>query len=211
MTCYHASEPSPEVCVCVPDCRCRDKSSGNCPKAEAVVIEAPSTFAPFLEVTSPARVPPPPPPQTTAPVEVPSVRRQLIAPCPHALKPQPKDWQHCDCSILCECRRPGLPCEIKREVGVKLDHGKARLELLQFRALAAVGRVLTFGAVKYAPDNWRKVDGLQRRYLGAALRHVFEFATGKRTDEESGEHVLAHAACCILFVLEDVLTKEEGK
>lgn len=86
--------------------------------------------------------------------------------------------------------------------GLKLDAGKPRWDLLPFRALDEVAKVLEFGARKYAPDNWRKVDGWRWRYLGAALRHLAAFGTGERLDRESGLHHLAHAACCVLFLLE---------
>lgn len=75
------------------------------------------------------------------------------------------------------------------------------------RALLAVGRVLTFGARKYDADNWRKVPNARARYVDAALRHVLAFMMGERLDPESGEHHLAHAACCMLFVLD---FEEEG-
>lgn len=84
---------------------------------------------------------------------------------------------------------------------VKADGRKVRLDLLPVLAVEAVGRVLTFGARKYAPNNWRKVDDMSR-YTGAALRHIFAYMRGEVVDEESGEHHLAHAACCLLFIVD---------
>ena len=86
--------------------------------------------------------------------------------------------------------------------GVKHDQGKARLDLLPPRSIEAVGHVLTHGATKYAPDNWRHVEGWRWRYAAAALRHVFAWLRGERLDEESGLPHLAHATCCLLFLLE---------
>lgn len=83
---------------------------------------------------------------------------------------------------------------------VKHDAGKQRLDLLPFDALLDVGRVLTHGAAKYPADNWRKCSE-PRRYLGAALRHLFAHATGERMDPDSGLPHLAHAACNVLFLL----------
>lgn len=83
----------------------------------------------------------------------------------------------------------------------KHDAGKNRLGLLPPHATEAVGRVLTFGAKKYSPDNWRNVDD-RTRYVDAALRHVFAYQRGKRVDPESGEHALAHAVCCLMFLVE---------
>lgn len=69
-----------------------------------------------------------------------------------------------------------------------------------------VAKVLTFGARKYAPDNWRKLDNLRARYIGAALRHITEeLKEPAHKDAESGLDGLAHAICCLMFVLEDRL------
>ena len=86
--------------------------------------------------------------------------------------------------------------------GVKYDKDKVRLDLLPMNALEVVGEVLTYGAAKYAPENWRLVRGWRWRYLGAALRHLFAYKRQGPIDPESGLPHLAHAACCILFMLE---------
>ncbi len=85
--------------------------------------------------------------------------------------------------------------------GRKDDGEKNRLDLLPFGALEEVAKVLTAGARKYDDDNWRKVPNLRRRYLAAALRHLWDWRKGKTTDPETGLHNLAHAVCCLLFVL----------
>lgn len=84
--------------------------------------------------------------------------------------------------------------------GRKDDQGKMRVELLPVRALLAIAAVMTFGAAKYGDDNWQNVTP-RRRYYGAALRHLFARALGERIDPESGLPHLAHAACCVLFLL----------
>lgn len=64
----------------------------------------------------------------------------------------------------------------------------------------SVAAVLGFGAEKYAADNWRK--GMEwRRLYGAALRHLMAWERGEDLDPESGLPHLAHAGCCILFLL----------
>lgn len=83
---------------------------------------------------------------------------------------------------------------------VKADAEKVRLELLPIRAITEVGKVLTFGGKKYGADNWRL--GMQwRRLIGAAFRHLFAFARGEDRDPETGLPHLAHATCCLLFLL----------
>ena len=94
-------------------------------------------------------------------------------------------------------------CAGKRLAGRKDDQEKARYDLLPPRALHSVVEVLTFGARKYAPDNWRMVPDRRRRYFAAALRHLWAWWRGEMCDRESGVHHLAHAACCILFILDE--------
>ncbi len=83
----------------------------------------------------------------------------------------------------------------------KNDAGKPDLALWPPRAFVAVGRVLTHGAAEYGAANWRKVDE-PRRYLSAALRHIFAVLGGEPRDSESGEHHFAHAICSLAFLLE---------
>lgn len=88
------------------------------------------------------------------------------------------------------------------QVGTKHDQGKPILGAVPPHAELAVGRVLTFGAEKYARGNWDKVEDHENRYMDAALRHLNAHRRGELVDSESGESHLAHAACCILFMLD---------
>jgi hypothetical protein len=84
--------------------------------------------------------------------------------------------------------------------GIKHDAGKAPMELLPFEALTEVAKVLAFGAKKYSAWNW--ILGFNHsRLLGASIRHLSEYQQGRDLDEESNLSHLAHAACCILFLL----------
>jgi hypothetical protein len=87
--------------------------------------------------------------------------------------------------------------------GRKDDRGKARYDLVPPHALDAIARVLEIGARKYAPDNWRFVEGRRWRYFAAAMRHMWAWQRGEAVDPETGEHHLAHAACCVLFLLDE--------
>ena len=86
-------------------------------------------------------------------------------------------------------------------LGVKFDKDKPKWNLLPWDELEDVVEVLTFGAKKYAPDNWKFVDDANNRYMDAAMRHVVAFQQGECYDPESGEHHVAHAICCLLFML----------
>ena len=99
----------------------------------------------------------------------------------------------------------------KESQGRKFDSEKPKLYLLPPKSILEVGKVLTYGAEKYDPENWRKLDDLQNRYTSAALRHVFAHIDGEENDEETGLSHLAHAMCCLLFKLEDELIAKSEK
>lgn len=85
--------------------------------------------------------------------------------------------------------------------GRKYDTGKPDYTLLPWDAVEEIVKVLDFGARKYARDNWKHVEGAETRYLAAALRHITAHARGEKDDPETGISHLAHAGCCILFLL----------
>lgn len=85
--------------------------------------------------------------------------------------------------------------------GRKDDQGKLRWTLLPWVSVSQIVRVLEFGAEKYAPGNWKKVSNPVDRYADALLRHVIAWTNGEKLDPESGHHHLAHAGCCVLFLL----------
>lgn len=84
---------------------------------------------------------------------------------------------------------------------LKFDTDKLPLHLLSTEAMNQTAAVLKFGAQKYAEHNWRKGFAWSRP-LSAAMRHITAFNAGEDTDPESGLSHLAHAACCIMFLLE---------
>lgn len=95
--------------------------------------------------------------------------------------------------------------------GTKLDAGKLQWSLLPLRLLEPVVRVLMFGARKYAPDNWKHVPDALDRYYDATIRHVTSWQDGERTDPETGESHLAHAICCLLFMLWHEAKDQRGR
>lgn len=91
--------------------------------------------------------------------------------------------------------------------GRKDDAGKPMMDLLPPAAIVEVAKVLTYGASKYGPYNWKHVPELDSRYHAAALRHIFAWAAGEKYDSETGLHHLAHAVCCLLFIIDKEGTK----
>lgn len=92
--------------------------------------------------------------------------------------------------------------------GTKYDAGKEPMGLLPWDALFEVARVLDYGEKKYSANGWRNVKP-RSRYLDAAFRHLAAYAQHGDLDDESGLPHLAHAACCVLFMLSFYLRDEE--
>lgn len=83
---------------------------------------------------------------------------------------------------------------------MKQDNGKPMWDLLPFGPVGEIVKVLTFGAEKYGPENWRMVPDAKNRYFAALMRHITAWWDGEMVDPESGLHHLAHAGCCLLFL-----------
>lgn len=92
--------------------------------------------------------------------------------------------------------------------GKKFDSGKLDYTLLPWDGVEEVVKVLEFGAKKYDRDNWQFVENAETRYMAAAFRHLVAYQTQDEVDPETGLSHLAHAACCMLFLL--ALEKRNG-
>ena len=90
------------------------------------------------------------------------------------------------------------------EKGGKQSAVSERCDLLPPRALLAAARVLAQGAAKYGEENWRLLP--VKDHVNHAIRHLLL----SRTDDTSEPH-LEHAACRILFALDEVLRAEEAQ
>lgn len=84
--------------------------------------------------------------------------------------------------------------------GIKHDGNKAPFDLISVPFLEQIASVLAFGAKKYEAHNWRK--GLKySRVFSALMRHLWAFWRGETNDKETGLPHLAHAACCLMFLM----------
>lgn len=93
-----------------------------------------------------------------------------------------------------------IPIESSR--GMKFDGAnKLRWDLLPIAIVEDIVKVLTFGATKYADNNWQKVDNAKERYYAALMRHITSWRKGKINDPETADlpH-LACAACNLIFL-----------
>ena len=84
--------------------------------------------------------------------------------------------------------------------GLKFDTGKLQYSLIPPETLSALAEVLSYGARKYAPNNWQLVQDGETRYLDALMRHLEAFRAGETHDHESNLHHLAHCLCNVAFL-----------
>ncbi len=71
--------------------------------------------------------------------------------------------------------------------------------LNSFELEGALAKILTFGARKYKPGNWKLCTD-PGRYLAAAIRHNHEILKGNTTDPETGEHHDFHTLTNLMFL-----------
>lgn len=100
---------------------------------------------------------------------------------------------------LCFCDTVPLT-STQQLVGMKFDTDKLLYSLIPPETTKALAEVLTFGAKKYAPNNWQLVENGQTRYLDALFRHLEAFRSGETHDPDSGLHHLAHVLTNVAFL-----------
>ena len=66
------------------------------------------------------------------------------------------------------------------------------------------------GLKKYPAWNWLEIPNWQDDFYGALLRHLFEWKAGKKVDEHSGLHPLAHVSANALILLTRALLDEKS-
>lgn len=84
---------------------------------------------------------------------------------------------------------------------MKFDTDKIRYDLVPPRTIEMMAEVITFGAKKYKPNNWRECKDLAR-YEGALMRHIQAWRLGEKNDDETGFHHLAHAMTNLAYIME---------
>jgi len=97
---------------------------------------------------------------------------------------------------------------MNKTTGIKHDQEKVNMALLSPIALEKIAQVMTFGAKKYSANNWRGGFAWTRP-AAAALRHIYAWLGGEDKDPETGISHLAHASCCLMFLLEFETTRPD--
>jgi hypothetical protein len=84
------------------------------------------------------------------------------------------------------------------------DDGKPPLACLPLKGLREVAMVQLYGQQKYGDFyNYKKGMELSRN-ASCAMRHIADYMDGQDLDTESKRSHLAHAACRLLFMLENL-------
>jgi hypothetical protein len=84
---------------------------------------------------------------------------------------------------------------------------KVPMHLVPPRALAHVALAFADGGFKYQPYNWHTEPISASVYYGAMLRHIYAWWDGEDVPSDGVAHHLAHAACCILMILDTMGTE----
>ena len=98
----------------------------------------------------------------------------------------------------------------------KQNEGKPRVGLVYYSMLEEIAKVREFGIEKYGHrEDWRNTEDMREKYFDAALRHLNKAKAAECDmlgpspfDEETGFYHISHAACCLMFLLEDLKGRE---
>lgn len=86
------------------------------------------------------------------------------------------------------------------DIGRKDDAEKCRLDLVDYKFVQGGGWILTMGALKYEPNNWKKFTPADKpRFIAAQLRHLHAYADGEVFDPESHLPHNYHIFCESMF------------
>lgn len=96
--------------------------------------------------------------------------------------------------------------DIDSNKGIKFDSDKRQWWYL-WQFLPEVEQlvdILQYGGEKYPAEdgsNWRRVEGANKRYTSALMRHLSAYLQGEKVDPESGKSHLAHMITNALFLM----------
>jgi len=82
---------------------------------------------------------------------------------------------------------------------MKADQGKIKMSLVDPDFVLGLSKILTIGAEKYEPNNWKRNTELSR-YRDSTLRHLYAYLSGELLDPETQEPHLDHLSANIMFL-----------
>jgi hypothetical protein len=92
------------------------------------------------------------------------------------------------------------------ERGGKQSKLDVRYDLLSPTAIKALAQVLAYGAEKYDPWNWTKID--TKDHVNHAMNHIIEYLAG---NEDEHFPQLYHALCRMMFAVHMLIAEQDIK
>lgn len=84
---------------------------------------------------------------------------------------------------------------------MKADADKPMVSLIEPSFIIGTAEVMTYGAKKYAIDNWKQATPADiRRIKDSLLRHTLAYTSGELLDPETGLSHSYHATCNLMFL-----------
>ena len=84
------------------------------------------------------------------------------------------------------------------EKALRYNEGKPKWHLVHYNSIIPMIKVLEFGALKYAPENWKKPMDL-KEILNSMQRHLAALMDGEDIDSESGISHMGHIQANAMF------------
>lgn len=110
----------------------------------------------------------------------------------------------CDCPTKCDaCSAFFDPGPMEPD-----ENGKLPVDLVPVRVIAAVARVMGYGAKKHGERGWQDGRSWTGEYA-SAMRHLMEWRLGSNADAETEQPPLAHAIARLMILL-DMELREVG-
>lgn len=81
----------------------------------------------------------------------------------------------------------------------KFDDNKVLASAVDPLYIIGTAEVLTFGAKKYARDNWKLMND-PVRIQDSLMRHLYAYLAGEKVDPETNLSHLYHASCNLMFL-----------
>ena len=91
-----------------------------------------------------------------------------------------------------------MNAKLNEEKALRFNEGKPKWALVHYGSLIPMIKVLEFGALKYAPNNWKKPMPLDE-ILESMQRHLAALMDGEIYDKESGIHHMGHIQANAMF------------
>lgn len=94
------------------------------------------------------------------------------------------------------------------ELAIRYNADKLQWNLVDFKPLEGMVRVLEFGAKKYSPGNWKKGMGTDKIFE-SLMHHLVAIQSGEENDPESGLPHTGHILCNAMFLAWMIENKPE--